>query len=152
MSLKVKMMTAKEVDSGLLAELHQKCFYRGWFWEEFENYLKNPSIQFWSVSQDQKLVGFLLLMVIIEEGELLTFCVDPACQNQGIGRKLLEAVVETFRMNCGKEILLDVAENNASARNLYDSLGFEPFAIRNQYYRYDNGVFEDAVVMRLKIK
>jgi ribosomal protein S18 acetylase RimI-like enzyme len=48
----------------------------------------------------------------------------PDCRGQGVGRRLLEAVEARARsLGCGK-ITLEVREDNAGARGLYDSFGF----------------------------
>ena len=50
------------------------------------------------------------------------------------------------RRGCSR-VLLEVREDNAAARHLYDRLGFEQVAVRRGYY----GPGRDAVVMRLRL-
>jgi ribosomal protein S18 acetylase RimI-like enzyme len=45
-------------------------------------------------------------------------------------------------------VFLEVRADNPAARALYDELGFEQIAVRNQYYQPD-GV--DAQIMRLAL-
>lgn len=48
-------------------------------------------------------------------------CVDPNCRGKGVGRALMQFIVEKF---AGQDLLLDVLEDNLPAVNLYKSFGF----------------------------
>lgn len=152
MSQLLEIKNAKELNAEDLSHLHSQCFDRGWDISEFQNYIENPIMQIWGAYHQKSLVGFLLLQVIEDEAEILTFCVSPEFQGQGIGKKILQEVIENIEESNGKEIILDVSKANSSARHIYTQLGFEPFAIREQYYTGKQGKNEDAVVMKLRIK
>jgi ribosomal protein S18 acetylase RimI-like enzyme len=49
----------------------------------------------------------------------------PGCRDQGIGRQLLEAVIETARARGCSGVTLEVRIDNERAKNLYRSLGFD---------------------------
>lgn len=54
-------------------------------------------------------------------------------RNKGIGRKMLEKVIdESKKLGCAK-VTLEVREDNKNAKHLYDSLGFHD-AIPRQFY------------------
>ncbi|GAB5533856.1 MAG: GNAT family N-acetyltransferase [Rubricoccaceae bacterium] len=67
---------------------------------------------------------------------LFGMAVHPLAQGHGIGRALVEAVLEHARAEAGIEIVqLTVTETNQRARDLYAACGFEafgtePYAIR----------------------
>lgn len=65
-------------------------------------------------------------------------------QRAGIGRTLLEDLLETAAGNRARKVLLEVAVDNAPAQKLYAAYGFEPVAVRRGYYQPSN---TDAVVM-----
>lgn len=46
-------------------------------------------------------------------------------------------------------LFLEVAEDNAAARALYDRLGFEPAGRRPRYYSRPNGPAVDALLLVL---
>jgi len=55
-------------------------------------------------------------------------------RNQGIGRIMLERVIdESKKFGCGK-ITLEVREDNENAKHLYDSLGFHDASPRQYYW------------------
>src|SRR5262249_40095037 len=66
-------------------------------------------------------------------------------QRQGIGRLLLESLLEHARSQGARSVLLEVAENNKPAQILYDTYGFAIVGRRRGYYQPSN---TDALVMR----
>lgn len=89
-------------------------------------------------------LGYALGWWVIDELELLAVGVLPAARRQGVGRRLLEHVIEASRASGGRRILLEVARSNAAARRLYESAGFRLLDVRRGYYRATG---DDALVM-----
>lgn len=52
------------------------------------------------------------------------FFVDPANRGQGIGRMLLEAILEEAKATGCCKLTLEVQQNNARARSIYGIFGF----------------------------
>ena len=60
--------------------------------------------------------------------------VSQRWRNKGIGRKMLEKVIEeSSRMGCSK-VTLEVREDNQNAKHLYNSLGFHDSSPRQLYW------------------
>ncbi|MDI2112039.1 ribosomal protein S18-alanine N-acetyltransferase [Commensalibacter nepenthis] len=97
--------------------------------------------------ENNQLNGFLLYSLIMDEAEILTFCVHPAKQHQGIGKSLFSIFLEKMREKQVQKVLLDVAEDNLVAVNLYHRLGFSHNGRRANYYK--NNV--DALLMSLTL-
>lgn len=76
------------------------------------------------------------------EYEVHTIGVDPAYQGQGIGRRLLDNLLEFAD---GAVVFLEVRTDNEVALELYRSLGFEQVGLRKRYYRISGA---DAYTMR----
>ncbi len=92
--------------------------------------------------------GFVLSRLAADEAEILTIAVESASRGRGVGRGLL---AETLRQaaNAGaRAIFLEVDENNAAARALYERFGFVKVGERGGYYRLKDGSRATAVVMR----
>jgi [ribosomal protein S18]-alanine N-acetyltransferase len=66
-------------------------------------------------------------------------------QRHGVGRALLEYLLERARRENIGQVLLEVAADNAPAQRLYDEYGFEVIGVRRGYYQPSN---TDALVMR----
>jgi [ribosomal protein S18]-alanine N-acetyltransferase len=66
------------------------------------------------------------------EYEVHTIGVDPAYQGRGIGRRLLD---ELLNIADGGAVHLEVRTDNAPAIALYRSVGFTEVGLRRRYYR-----------------
>ena len=66
------------------------------------------------------------------EYEVHTIGVDPDFQGQGIGRRLLDAMLE---IASGGMVFLEVRTDNLPAIKLYESVGFVNIGLRKRYYR-----------------
>ena len=96
-----------------------------------------------------RIVGYVLFWFLPEEVDIHNIAVHPDFRRQGIGRLLLEQVVDAARRQERLRVTLDVRFSNAPAQNLYRSFGFVIRGLRKGYYS-DNG--EDALVMALELR
>jgi [ribosomal protein S18]-alanine N-acetyltransferase len=76
------------------------------------------------------------------EYEVHTIGVDRAFQGRGIGRRLLDELLEFAD---GGAVYLEVRTDNAAAIGLYHSVGFTQIGLRRRYYRASGA---DAYTMR----
>jgi ribosomal-protein-alanine N-acetyltransferase len=76
------------------------------------------------------------------EYEVHTIGVDPAYQGQGIGRQLLNELLEFADSGV---VYLEVRTDNDAAIALYRSVGFDQIGLRRRYYRVSGA---DAYTMR----
>ncbi|OBJ82737.1 ribosomal protein S18-alanine N-acetyltransferase [Mycobacterium asiaticum] len=76
------------------------------------------------------------------EYEVHTIGVDPAYQGRGIGRRLLDELLDYAD---GGVVFLEVRTDNEPAIGLYRSVGFEQVGLRKRYYRVSGA---DAYTMR----
>ena len=82
---------------------------------------------------------------LAHKGFLWTMFVRPHARNSGVGRRLVEAVIDRARQSV--EILqLTVTGNNASARRLYTALGFAEYGVETRGLKVD-GHYYDEVLM-----
>ena len=98
---------------------------------------------------DPSLLGYAGLLAPKggEQGDVQTIAVAPAARGLGLGRGLMHALITEARRRGIAELFLEVRADNAIARSLYRSLGFEEIGVRPRYYRH--GI--DAVMMRLTV-
>jgi len=97
-----------------------------------------------------RLVGFSMVMPILDEWHVLNLCVDPGYQRRGVGRFLMEFIIDQARASGIGSLWLEVRVSNHSALDLYAKLGFDEVGMRRGYYPAASGR-EDARVMRLAI-
>lgn len=117
---------------------------QGWNEKAFKDLLE-ISFHYLAVDYDDEnqIRGFLLYSLILDEAEILTFCVHPEEQSKGVGANLLAVFLKKMKENQVSKVLLDVAENNFSAIKLYNRYGFMENGRRRKYY--ENKI--DALLM-----
>ncbi len=89
-------------------------------------------------------VGYGGMWLMVDEAHVTTFAVLPAWRRQGIGGRLLLALMQLARDQGARVATLEVRISNRAARSLYAQFGFRPVGVRPRYYS-DNG--EDALIM-----
>ncbi|MBP5253769.1 MAG: ribosomal protein S18-alanine N-acetyltransferase [Lachnospiraceae bacterium] len=81
------------------------------------------------------IVGYIGMYRALDEGNIANLAVDPAMRRQGVGRRLLEALLRQSAPLGVKTLFLEVRESNVPAFTLYESLGFCQVGRRRDYYQ-----------------
>ena len=115
-----------------------------WSERSFRNEIDHPHGVFLVALEEGKVVGYGGLWLVIDEAHVTNVAVAPDHQRQGVGRRLMIALLDLAKRRGMTCATLEVRAGNAPALHLYESLGFERSALRRGYYP-DNK--EDAVVM-----
>ena len=105
----------------------------------------------WVVRDDIRIVGYAILMMVVDEGHLLNIAVAEVHQGRGVGRFLLTHIALRTREAKGISLLLEVRPSNARALQLYEQEGFREIGRRKGYYPAAVGR-EDALVLRLHLE
>lgn len=95
--------------------------------------------------QTPTMVAFLVARNLGPEWELENIVVAPEVRGQGVGRRLMEALLARADQANSHSVFLEVRESNAPARGLYEKLGFQQTGRRRCYY---NNPLEDAILYR----
>lgn len=96
---------------------------------------------------DGRPLGFLLAWHVADELSLLDVAVAPDERRRGVGRALVDALLDYGRRQGARLVLLEVRVSNAAAIALYRAFGFEDASVRRAYY----GDGEDALEMALTL-
>jgi ribosomal-protein-alanine N-acetyltransferase len=91
-----------------------------------------------------QVVGYGGVWLMVDEAHITTFAVHPDWRRQGIGDRLLIALLDVALQRGAREATLEVRLSNVAARRLYEKWGFRPAGLRPRYYTDDN---EDALIM-----
>ena len=97
------------------------------------------------------MVGHSVMMVAAGEASILILTIDKQHQRQGIGRQLLQHMIDLADQAGCETVLLEVRHSNEKAFNLYLSEGFSEIGIRKNYYPVGSG-WEDAIVMAMELR
>ncbi|OOS00277.1 ribosomal-protein-alanine N-acetyltransferase [Haemophilus paracuniculus] len=98
-------------------------------------------------SENGKIVAFAICQMVLDEATLFNIAVDPDFQGQGIGKRLLSALISQLAENAVQTLWLEVRQSNHTAQRLYQALGFNEVTVRKNYYPTPDGKRENAVVM-----
>lgn len=75
---------------------------------------------------------------------------NPACQNRGLGKRLLRMFIDGLFGELGyREIILDTNLNNLRAQHVYESLGFEKVRVNIDSWTDQLGNKQSSVDYRL---
>jgi [ribosomal protein S18]-alanine N-acetyltransferase len=122
-----------------------------WTRGNFEDALRNGYIGLCMRDVRGELVGYCVLMPVVDEMHLLNLCVAPAAQGKGAGLALLVEAVRVTRHEKLFSVLLEVRPSNQRAVHLYERFGFDAIGRRRNYYPAAQRKREDAIVMRLTL-
>ena len=109
-----------------------------------ELFFKNDQDKYLMVKEGDKVIGYIGVEEISGERHIINMAVHPENRKQGIGKRLMETV-----LNDKDVFFLEVRVSNVPAQRLYEKYGFEIVGERKNYYA-DNG--ENAFVMKREVK
>lgn len=104
----------------------------------------------WVMERAGEIMGYALVMLVLDEAHLLNLSVASPYQGLGLGRALLVQMIEVSRRHHAANMFLEVRVSNLKAIALYEAVGFCEMGIRRNYYPTNNGR-EDAVLMGLAL-
>ena len=131
--------------------IEQSVYPHPWTRTNFADSLKS-GYQAWVLrNQGGELMGYFLVMAVVDEAHLLNVAVAAAWQGQGLGRFLLNQSVACARGLGMESMLLEVRPSNERALRIYRRYGFAEIGRRKGYYPAADGAREDAIVMRIAL-
>ena len=135
-------------DLPAVLEAEAACYPQPWSRKTFADCLEARSKGYHcaALMLGESLAGYCIFTVIIDEAELLNFCLAPAHQGQGLAKPFLDHVLADMAEQGAANIFLEVRESNEPALRLYVAVGFNEIGGRKGYYPRD-GEREDALLM-----
>jgi ribosomal-protein-alanine acetyltransferase len=96
----------------------------------------------------EPIAGYVVALVSGAEADIADLAVAPRARRRGIGRSLLDRMLEELASRGVRSVFLEVRESNRAARALYAARGFEAVGRRRGYYRRPT---EDALLLMRRI-
>ncbi|WP_026877438.1 ribosomal protein S18-alanine N-acetyltransferase [Jiangella gansuensis] len=150
----VRLRPMRWWDIETVAPLEQELFAGDppWSAEQFWSELAGvPETRWYVVAEaGDEVVGYAGLAAPALAGDpadVLTIAVAPSTQRAGVGTRLLEALETEARRRGAAELLLEVRADNDPAQAFYQRHGFEPIAVRRNYY----AGHRDGLVLRKRL-
>ena len=139
----VKMSEAHVVS---VAAIEKECFgVDAWSEKSVASELTNK-LSLWLVAVDgDRVAGYIGSQTVCDETDMMNVAVTGDYRRQGLGEKLVLALVEELKALGSHCLTLEVRDSNTPARTLYEKLGFQQIGLRKNYYRNPR---EDAHILR----
>ena len=142
-SITVRPMVMTDVD-GVMAVEHDS-FLTPWSRSAFEEELAQNRLARYIVAEENgEIVGYAGTWLVINEAHVTNVAVSGQRRRAGIGRLLMQNLMELARDNDMESMTLEVRVSNAAARHLYAQMGFVEAGIRKNYYSETK---EDALIL-----
>ena len=146
----------REDDLDAVMQIEPTIYSHPWTRGNFSDSL-NSGYSAWVLEENTKsnegLIGYALMMLVMDEVHLLNLSIAKHRQKQGLGRYLLEHMISHAKQYKAANMFLEVRPSNVSAIALYENMGFNEMALRRGYYPADPTISktgrEDAVLMGL---
>jgi len=146
----IQPMSVRDIPA--IEELEKRCFSAPWPGEVYRHELtSNRYGSYWvmrcaskSGEETPPILAYGGYWLMGQEAHIVTLATHPDYRRQGLGRRLLQSMIDKAVEAGANEITLEVRASNHAAQALYRSMGFVVVGVRKHYY-HDNG--EDAILM-----
>ena len=95
--------------------------------------------------------GYGIMSFGAGEAHVLNICVRHELRGMGVGRRLMDYLLDRAREEYMQDVFLEVRPSNTIAIALYESMGFQRIGLRKGYYQAVGGR-EDALVYKLPLE
>lgn len=155
-NLSLRPMQMDDLDS--IMQIEPMIYSHPWTRGNFSDSLQN-GYSGWVLEENNVMIGYSLLMMIMDEAHLLNLSIAKPMQKQGLGRYLLEHMLKIAKNHKALNMFLEVRPSNVSAISLYENMGFCEISVRRGYYPAEPNTNqkisetgrEDAVLMGLAL-
>ena len=145
--VKIRRMTWLDVEE--VTQVEEASFAIPWTKEAFMNeMLRNEQAIYFVAVHDKRVVGFVGVWQIVDEGHNTNIAVLPEFRGPGIGNQLLAELVAFAKSKGLVGLTLEVRVSNVGAQKLYEQFGFTQAGRRRRYYQDNN---EDAYIYWAKL-
>lgn len=123
----LRWMIRRDMPSVLSVE--EACFAWPWDEEHFISQLRQRNCIAMVAEVNDEVVGYMVYELFRVQITLLNLAVNPKFQRQGIGKQLIERLIDKLSYERRSMIDLVVAENNLDALAFFKSLNFRAIEV-----------------------
>ena len=142
----IRPMGDEDLDAVLAIE--QVSFPKPWQREHFQHEIAALYSFPFIAECAGMIVGYVCLMSLFEEAQILDITVAPEWRGKGVARVLMDHAIQMAREKGAEVLTLEVRASNVAAITLYERCGFTRTGVRSKYYE---GV-DDAVLMEKDVR
>lgn len=124
-----------------IAVIEKHCFKTPWTDEQIRS---SDNTVFFLAKENDKPIGYAGMYTVLDEGYVTNIGVMPEYRRKGIGKKLVNALIEFCIEKNMIFLSLEVRPSNLPAIKLYESFGFVSEGLRKNFYSNPR---EDGLIM-----
>lgn len=140
--LRIREMQAADVEAA--SRIESEAFSMPWSARDFLEMVEADYAYYYVAELDGEIAGCCGIRNMAGEGEITNVVVAASHRKKGIGRKMMEYMLERAEGNGMGNCTLEVRVSNQPAIRLYESLGFKSEGVRPGFYEKPR---EDALIM-----
>ncbi|MFA5577538.1 MAG: ribosomal protein S18-alanine N-acetyltransferase [Tissierellaceae bacterium] len=141
MDIAIRRMEERDLDR--IMEIEEDSFTSPWPKNSFLLEITSNQLARYIVAElDGLVVGYGGIWLIIDEGHITNIAVESKYRGLGLGKKLVEGLIDICIDRKIRAMTLEVRRSNTAAQGLYRKYGFKDSGIRPNYY-----ADEDALIM-----
>jgi ribosomal-protein-alanine N-acetyltransferase len=139
-----RLVSAVDLDEVL--DVERASFHNPTTREWYESELQRPDVCYVFVirTEQARVAGFCAFWRVADQIHINNLAIRPELRSRGLGRFLLEGVLEEAARLGAIHATLEVRRSNAAARRLYERAGFHVAGVRASYYTHP---IEDALIL-----
>ncbi len=139
---RIEKMTSSHIDE--IASLEKECFSSPWSEDGLKSELTNNFARFFVAFCDNKIAGYIGSHNVLGEVYITNVAVFSEFRRKGVGKALVEYLVDAMKSENADFVTLEVRKSNSSAISLYEKCGFQKVGERRSFYEKP---LEDAILM-----
>ncbi len=137
----IEKMTLTDFEN--IKDILQTDFDEFWNANILKSELESTNSKYIVAKENDEIVGFAGIIVTPVDVEITNIVTKKRNRKKGIGKLLLDKLIEMTKELKVEKISLEVNEKNNIAIHLYETKGFEKVGLRKKYY---NGI-DNAIIM-----
>jgi ribosomal-protein-alanine N-acetyltransferase len=139
-----RLVSSDDLDEVLAVE--RASFHNPTTREWYESELQRPDVCYVFVirTEQARVAGFCAFWRVADQIHINNLAIRPELRSRGLGRFLLQGVLEEAERLGAIHATLEVRRSNAAARRLYERAGFHVSGVRASYYTHP---IEDALIL-----
>jgi ribosomal-protein-alanine N-acetyltransferase len=140
----MRIRELEAADAEAVSKIEEETFSMPWKAADFLEMVAADYAHYYVAEEDGEIVGCCGIRNMAGDGEITNVAVAEKFRRRGIGRKLMEHMLQEAPGFGIGDCTLEVRAGNRAAISLYESLGFHSEGIRPGFYDKPK---EDALIM-----
>ncbi len=146
MAGKITIRPASDPDIAAIYDIEVKSFERPYTLENLRHEFRVKFSDFIVAEHGNRIAAYAVVWKVHDEIHLNKIAVAEEFRLKGIGKALVEYIINNVNPGYAKIILIEVRERDTGARNFYKKLNFRESGLRRDYYIDDNAVLMEREI------